>query len=237
MNETITAIEKRATDAHAEAAAIIIRDQDTLTLANTKTLMLKALIKEIDDTFKPIYDAQKTTAKLTKDTWDSFRVPLDMDYCRIKTSIGAFLTEQDRLKKEAEHRAWQAEQEKVRAEAEARRVAEEALKKAAALEAKGQNEKAEQVLNKAAAQETKIAEKIEAATVAAAAPIPLRVQTSGISTRPDWDVKLRDINLVPREYMMWDEVKSRKAMRDSKGTIEIPGVDKIEKTIVSQRAV
>ena len=235
MNETITAIEKRATDAHAEATAIVIRDQDSLTLANVKSILIKGLIKEIDDTFKPIYDSQKATAALTKETWDRFRVPLDGDYRRIKGDIGTFLAEQDRLKREAEHRVWQAEQERIRAEAEARRVAEEALKKAATAEANGQNEKAEKILNKAAAEEMKISEKIEAATVAAVAPIPLRSQTVGISTREDWDIELFDISMVPREYLAFDEVKARRVVRASKGSIQIPGVKNIKKTIVSQR--
>ena len=236
MNEIIiTAIEKRAADAHTEAAAIVIRDQDSLTLANGKSLVLKALIKEIDDTFKPIYDAQKATAALTKETWDKFRVPLDGDYRRIKADIGTFLAEQDRLKKEAEHRAWQAEQEKLRAEAEARRIADEALKKAAEAEAKGDSEKAEKILNSAAIKEDKMAVRIEAATVAASTPIPAKAQTVGISTREDWDIELVDVNLVPREYMLPDEVKARKIVRASKGTIQIPGFRNIKKTIVSQR--
>ncbi len=235
MNETITALEKRVADGVADASAIVIRDQGSLTLANGKTRLLKALIQEIDETFKPIHDAQKATAALTKETWDRFRVPPDKEYRRIKSDIGNFLIEQDRLKREAEHRAWQAEQEKIKAEAEAKRVAEEALKKAAALEAKGQNDKAEQVLNKAAAQETKIAETIKINSAAAAAPIPPPVQTVGISTREDWDIELIDINLVPREYMVFDEVKARKVIRASKGSVQIPGVKNIKKTIVSQR--
>jgi predicted metal-binding transcription factor (methanogenesis marker protein 9) len=236
MNETIiVALEKRVTEAHAEAAAVIIRDQDSLTRANAKTQFLKALIKEIDDTFKPIYDSQKATVALTKETWDRFRIPPDNDYRRIKADIGSFLVEQDRLKREAEHRAWLAEQEKIKAEAEARRVAEEALRKAAAAEAKGRNDKAEKILNAAAALETKIAETIKINSVAAAAPIPARVQTVGISTHEDWDIELINIDLVPRDYMMFDEVKARKVIRASKGAVQIPGVKNIKKTIVSQR--
>jgi len=235
MNETIVALEKRVADAHAEAITIIIHDQTSLTRANEKSLGLKALIKFIDDTFKPLYDADRAKAALTKETWDRFRVPPDTDYRRIKADIGNFLAEQDRLKREAEHRAWLAEQEKIKAEAEARRVAEEALRKAALAEAKGQSDKAEQILNKAAALETKISETIKINSVAAAAPIPARVQTVGISTREDWDIELIDINLVPREYMMFDEVKARKVVRASKGAVQIPGIKNIKKTIVSQR--
>lgn len=138
-------------------------------------------------------------------------------------------------KRVSETLVWQAEQEKIKAEAEAKRVAEEALKKAAAAEAKGQNEKAEKILNTAAAQETKISERIQVNTVAASAPIPAPVQTVGISTREDWDIELLNINLVPRDYLMFDEVKARKVVRASKGAVQIPGVRNIKKTIVSQR--
>jgi hypothetical protein len=235
MNETITALEKRVTESVAEASAIIIRDQETLTVANTKSRFLKGLLQEIDDTFKPIHDSQKATAALTKETWDRFRVPPDKEYRRIKADIGTFLEKQEQLKREAEHRVWLAEQEKIKAEAEARRVAEEALRKAAVLEAKGQNEKAEQVLNKAAAQETKIAETIKVNSIAAAMPIPEPVKTIGISTREDWDIELIDIDLVPRDYLVFDDVKARKVVRASKGAVQIPGVKNIKKTIVSQR--
>ena len=235
MNESIVAIEKRAEEAHAEASAIVIRDQDTLTRANAKTIAIKGLIKEIDDTFEPIYKAQKATAALTKETWDRFRVPLDMDFKRIKKDVGDYQVEQDRLKREAEHRIWQAEQDKLKAEAEARRVAEEALRKAALAEAKGNQDKADKILEKAAVQETKISEKIEAATVAASAPIPEPVKASGFSYRTDWDIKLIDINAVPREYLMFDEVKARKVVRASKGAVKIEGVLNIEKRIDVQR--
>lgn len=235
MSETITAIEKRVADAHAEAAAIIIRDQDGLTRANEKSLVLKALIKEVDDTFEPLYKKAKESAALAKATWDRYRVPLDGDYRRIKGEIGAFLIEQDRLKKEAEHRAWMAEQEKIRVEAEARTVAEEALRKASIAEKNGHNERAEKILNKAAEEETKISERIAVATAAAAAPIPVRAQTIGISTREDWDIELVDVNLVPREYMVFDDVKARRDVRASKGAAQIPGIKNIKKTIVSQR--
>ncbi|MCX6574974.1 MAG: hypothetical protein NTV82_01125 [Candidatus Aminicenantes bacterium] len=235
MSETITALEKRVTDASAEAAAIIIRDQDSLTRANAISLGLKALIKEIDETFEPIYKKAKETTAQAKETWDRYRIPPDTEYRRIKSDIGSFLVEQDRLKREAEHRVWMAEQEKIKAEADARRVAEEALRKAAIAEANGQNEKAERILNRAAAQETKISEKIEAATVTAAVPIPIRAQTVGISAREDWDIELLDISMVPREYLIFDKVKARRVIRASKGLIQIPGVKNVKKTIVSQR--
>jgi hypothetical protein len=245
MNDiTITALEKRVTESVAEASAIVIRDQGSLTRANEKSRLLKALIQEIDDTFKSIYDKAKETVSEAKAKWDRFRLPADTEYRRIKSDIGNFLAEQDRLKREAEHRVWLAEQEKIKAEAEARRVAEEALKKAAAAEAKGQNDKAEQILNKAAAQETKISETIKINSIAAAVPIPAPVQTVGISTREDWDIELIDINLVPRDYLMFDEVKARKVVRASKGAVQIGmiregvftlGVKNIKKTIVSQR--
>jgi hypothetical protein len=234
MNETITALEKRVTETVAEATAIIIRDQDSLTRANEKTVGLKILIKFIDDTFKPLYDADRAKAAMTKETWDRFRVPPDKEYRRIKADIGTFLEQQLQLAREAEHRAWVAEQEKIKAEAERKRIEEEAIRKAAEAESKGENEKAAAILEKAVAKEEKLSAKIdEAATVAGYVPPP--VKTVGISTREDWDIELLDINLVPREYLMFDEVKARKVVRASKGAVQIPGVKNIKKTIVSQR--
>ena len=242
-HEIITALEKRVGDAHSEAVAIVIRDQESLTFANVKSQVLKALIKEIDDTFKPIYDSQKATAVLTKETWDSFRIPPDTDYRRIKSDIGTFLEKQEQLKREAGHRAWLAEQEKIKAEADRKRIAEEAIRKAVEAENKGDNEKAAAILEKAAVKEENLSAKIEgAATVAAYVPPPAK--TVGISTREDWDIELIDISLVPREYMMFDEVKARKVVRASKGAVQIGmlrdgifalGVKNIKKTIVSQR--
>jgi len=233
-HEIITALEKRVTEAVAEATAIIIRDQDSLTRANAHSQCLKALIKEIDETFEPIYDSQKESLAITKEKWNRYRLPPDTQYRRIKGDIGAFIVEQDRLKREAEHRAWLAEQEKIKLDADRKRIEEEAIRKAAEAELKGDNEKAAAILEKAVAKEEKLSAKIEeAATVAAYVPPP--VKTVGISTREDWDIELLDINLVPRDYLMFDEAKARKVIRASKGTIQIPGVKNVKKTIVSQR--
>ena len=235
MNETITALEKRVSDEVAEATAIVIRDQDSLTLANEKSRGLKALVKFIDDTFKPLRDADLAKAALTKETWDRFRIPPDTEYRRIKADIGTFLEKQEQLKREAEHRAWLAEQEKIKAEADRKRIAEDALRKAAEAESKGDNEKAAAILEKAAVKEEKLSAKIDETATRAVYVPPPPVKAVGFSSREDWDIELIDISLVPREYLMFDEVKVRKVVRASRGAVQIPGVKNIKKRIDSQR--
>ena len=114
-----------------QAAAIIVRDQETLTRANDFSIAVKRLRREIEETFDPIIEAAHRAHKVALDKKRKYIEPVDAAEKMVKGKIGAYLTEQDRIRREAERKAWEAEQEKIRAQQEALRKARESERQAA----------------------------------------------------------------------------------------------------------
>jgi hypothetical protein len=115
-----------------QASAIIIRDQDTLTGANDFSIAIKRMRREIEETFDPIIEAAHVAHKVALDKKRKYIDPVDAAEKMVKGKIGSYLTEQERIRKEAERKVWEAEQEKIRAQQEATRKAQEAERKAEA---------------------------------------------------------------------------------------------------------
>lgn len=228
-------IEKDVQVAETEAKSIVIRDQQSLTEANQMCAGLKGLLKKIDETFKPIYDSQKASLQTTKEKWEGHRAPVKAQFDRIKGEIGTFLDDQERIRKEAEHKAWLAEQERLRAEAEKIRAEEEALAKAEAAQEAGDKEAADRYMAEAIEKGEGLEETISKAEETLSVPPPPPPVVQGFSSRTIWDIEIVDETLVPREYMVVDHVAIRKVVNASKGKVKIPGVKNIEKTIRSQR--
>jgi hypothetical protein len=113
-----------------QAAALTITGQASLTIANDFSIAIKRLRKEIDDTFDPIIEAAHIAHKVALDKKRKHVEPVNAAEREVKGKIGAYLTEQDRIRREAERKAWEAEQEKIRAQQEARRREQEVLRRA-----------------------------------------------------------------------------------------------------------
>ena len=249
-------IERQVTELQRQAAAISITDQGSLTIANQFSIAVKLLRKEIDGTFDPIIEAAHKAHKLALDKKRKFVEPVDAAEKLVKGKIGDYLAEQDRIRREAERRAWEAEQEKIRVQQEALRAAREAEEKArreaAEAEARASRarseesrrraqEEAERIRKEAEAEQQKILEaaaekesKLVEEQKAAVPPTPAPA-TKGISTRQDWDFEVMDAAAVPREYLVVDEVKVRQIVRAMKGETNIPGIRVFSKTVVTQR--
>lgn len=249
-------IERQVPALAAQADALVIVDQGTLSVANQFSIAVKRLRKEIDEAFDPIIEAAHRAHKTAIDKKRKYVEPVDTAERLVKGKIGAYLEEQDRIRREAERRVWEAEQEKIRVQQEALRVAREAEEKARreaaeaeARAARARNEesrkkaqeeadrirreaeaKQQRILEEAAAKESKLVE--EQRAIAPAAPAPT---TKGISTRQDWDFEIMNAAAIPREYLIVDEVKVRQIVRAMKGETNIPGIRVFPKTIVTQR--
>lgn len=114
-----------------QASAIIIRDQDSMAVANDFSIAIKKMRREIDEAFDPIIEAAHRAHKVALDKKRKYIEPVDAAEKMVKGKIGVYLTEQERIRKEAERRAWEAEQEKIRVQQEERRKAQEAERQAA----------------------------------------------------------------------------------------------------------
>jgi hypothetical protein len=122
------------------------------------------------------------------------------------------------------------EEEKERKIEEERRKKEEALEKAAELEKAGDQKKAEEELEKA----EKIEEKEELLSLEPKFK-PAMPETKGTSITQRWKFRVKNLKLVPREYLKLDEVKVGSAVRLSKGQVEIPGIEPYSVDSVSIR--
>ena len=79
---------------------------------------------------------------------------------------------------------------------------------------------AKRALVASAAGEPRIAEKF----IAQAAAVHQPLKAAGLSFRDDWKFEIVNAALVPAEYLMPDEAKIGKAVREQKETCHIPGV-------------
>ena len=205
-----------------KASLYKVADQATLTKANEFLLSVKAMRKQINETFDPIirkaHDAHKEVISKKK----TFETPLIEAERIIKGEIGAYMTEQDRIRREAEEKA---RREREEAERKAKEEEERRLQKAIEAEEAGNIEAAENILNS-------IPSKPEQITT----PIPMKPLTQGISIQTRWKFRINDVGKIPHEYMIPDEQKIGAVVRATKGQVQIPGVEIYSEDSVSARA-
>jgi hypothetical protein len=153
--------------------------------------------KEKDSVFKPINAGLRAFSALVARALD----PMKQWEISIKRAMIKYSDEQDRLRQEQQRLA------NERAQAEQRRLQEIADRAAA----KGQDGKAEVFTERAAS--------VVAPIVQTAAP-----KVAGISIPKVWRFEITDEDLIPREYLVVDEVRIRKVVNALKADTNIPGV-------------
>ena len=145
---------------------------------------------------KPFEDKAKTIRTL-------FKMPIDILKAAEAKIKNAILDWNDKL--EADRQAKEAALRKAQ-EAEAKKL------EAKANRAKDPEKKAEL---QAQAEAVKLAEPIVATQT---------TKVEGISTVTSWSFEIVDQNLIPKDYLMPDEVKIGKVVRATQGSLQIPGV-------------
>ena len=169
-----------------------------------------ARIKMVEERLGPAkrktYEAYREVMELMK----SFVDPLEAAKKTVSSRAYSWQqVEEARKRKEAEEARKKAEAEA----AEKRRIEEEnRLALAERLEKEGMAEQAEEVLSAPVV--------VEVAEVAAPAP---KMTVAGASTRSNWQGKVVDENLIPREYMMPNLVKLNQVTKAMKAETKIPG--------------
>lgn len=177
--------------------------------------IVSGCLKRVKEVFAPAKkkadEAHAEICALEKRAAKSFEIARDA----LKLKIGAWEDEQERLRNEANLKAAQ----------EARKRAEdETLRRAAAMEANGDKEAAERILE---------------------APAPIRInpedlipeaqKVKGNVIRKSWGFQIIDPLAVPREYLMVDESKIRRVVQALGNETRIDGVAVFPKSIVGSR--
>jgi hypothetical protein len=131
-------IESQALALPDQAKLITVTDNDSMERANAFKLDIKAMIKEIDEWFKPLADKAFQSHRAITGKWKETKAPLEQADAHVTQQVKLYLAD-IRRKQEAEEARLR---EQARKEEEERR-----LREAEELEAEGRTEEAEEVLS------------------------------------------------------------------------------------------
>jgi len=205
-------LEQKALSFPEQARVFKVADQATLNKANDFLLVIKAMQKEINETFDPVikkaHDAHKEAVAQKK----KHEAPLKEAEGIVKTLMGVYLAEQRRLQVAAEEEA-----RRLQREAELRKIEEENKQRAEAQEAIDDSDfdKAREIL----------AKEVPAAEIIPMPITPPPPKLEGVSVRQIWKFRIIDENAIPREYLKVDEASIGVVVRTLKDRARIPGVE------------
>lgn len=225
-NQELEKVEQKANELVQRALKIKVVDVATQKTASEYLLAIAAMRKEVQNTFKPMKQAARKLHLTVCEQEEKHAEPLEQAEQMLKAELGSFVREQMRLAREAEEAA------RKKAMEEAERAAKEeaerlALEDAETLAAAGNMAAAEAVLSNPAP--------VPIRYVAPAPIAPAVTKVAGISTREDWDFRIVDASLIPREYLTVNESAIRAVGKSTKGNAKIPGVEFFARTIVAAR--
>lgn len=168
---------------------------------------VKGLQKSIKETFRPhIETAHKAWKNLISEEKKHLE-PLIRCEEILKGKIGAFLQEQEAIRRKEQ----QKQDELARKAAERERARLE--KKAEKLKSKGEEDKAEEILEEA--------ENVHKPSILVESNVQ---KQEGVSTTKAWKFRIENEALVPRTFLIVDESKIRKQVNVTKGETNIPGI-------------
>lgn len=204
------ALSQEVTDIEFQAGAITIDNEDDYKEAGQFGRLLKQRTAEVKDFWKPLKEAaHKAHAEICARE-KAMLQPLSNAEKILKQTMGAYISEQERIRREAEEAARRA------AQAEAERRLQEAI----ALEAQGKTDAAD-----AAVEEAEIMDEMSnAVSVTAEKP-----KAEGVTTKKDWEIESIDSSKVPVlvagvELRPVDTAAVMRLIRSTKGQVHIPGV-------------
>lgn len=212
-------VEEKAVTIVEQAKAVTVKDSETYTAAGALWKSIGDMIKEVKDTFDPICDAAHKAHKAAVEKRSKYLDPLTLAQKSIKKLMSDYDAEQDRKRREEQRII----EERLRKEEEERRLME-AIAAEEALKAQGATQ--EEV-----AQET--ATILEAPVTVAPVVLPKSTPKleGGPVYRTVWKFRIKDANLIPRQYMIPDEKAIGAVIRSSQGRISIPGVEPYEERV------
>ena len=201
---------QEVTDIEFRAESFVIQTPEDYEAAGEFGKLLKRKAAEVTGFFKPMKDSAYQAHKAVCDREKAMLTPLKNAEKIVKKTMGDYLMEQERIRREAEEAARRAAEEER----------ERTLKEAMALEAAGDKEGAE-----AAVEEAVVMDEATGYSV----PAPVKPKVSGVSTSKDWEITSIDTAKVPvnfsgMELRPVDQAAVMRLIRASKGSIAIPGI-------------
>lgn len=201
---------QQVSDIEFQAESFVIKTPEDYEAAGEFGKLLKQKAAEVTGFFKPMKDSAYQAHKAVCDREKAMLTPLKNAEKIVKKTMGDYLMEQERIRREAEEAARRAAEEER----------ERKLREAEELEAAGDKEGAE-----AAVEEAVVMDEATGYSV----PAPVKPKVSGVSTSRDWEITSINTSAVPisfsgMELRPVDQAAVMRLIRASKGTIEIPGI-------------
>ena len=200
-------VTKEVATVEVQANALKVIDTASYLAAGELWKSIKTLRAKIADTFDDIIKAAHLAHKKAIEKKKMHDDPLNAAERLVKKEMERFDTEQERIRKAEEDRLQKIAQK----EAEDRRL-EEAL----AAEKAGRKEEAAAIIE----------------TPVTIAPVVIAKVTpkmeGGPVYRTIWKFRIMNAALIPREYLMPDEVKIGGIVRSMKSAVSIPGIEAYE---------
>ena len=210
VTEQEKTLSKQVTEIEFQASAITIASEEDYQNAAGFGRMLKQRTSDVKEFWKPMKDAaHKAHAEICSKE-KAMLQPLTNAEKILKNTMGAYVAEQDRKRREAEEAARRAAQEEV----------DRKMQEAIDLDAAGDAAGAEMAMMEAEVMD----DMSESVAVAGAKP-----KADGASASKDWEIVDIDTNLVPTsvagvEIRPVDKAAVMRLIRASKGSIKIEGV-------------
>lgn len=210
VTEQEKTLSKQVTEIEFQASAITIASEEDYQNAAGFGRMLKQRTSDVKEFWKPMKDAaHKAHAEICSKE-KAMLQPLTNAEKILKNTMGAYVAEQDRKRREAEEIARRAAQEEV----------DRKMQEAIDLDAAGDAAGAEMAMMEAEVMD----DMSESVAVAGAKP-----KADGASASKDWEIVDIDTNLVPTsvagvEIRPVDKAAVMRLIRASKGSIKIEGV-------------
>ena len=203
-------LNREVTDIEFQAESMVIQNDEDYAAAGEFGKLLKQKAAQVTSFFKPMKDSAYQAHKAVCDREKAMLTPLKNAEKIVKKTMGDYLMEQERIRREAEEAARRAAEEER----------ERKLKEAMALEAAGDKEGAE-----AAVEEAVVMDEATGYSV----PASVKPKVSGVSTSKDWEITSIDTAKVPvnfsgMELRPVDQAAVIRLIRASKGSIAIPGI-------------
>lgn len=221
-----TDLEAEAGLALADAREFAITSPEKAQEAANELQNVHEMKKRIVDHFEPMRKTSYEAYQAVLTSKAEYLRPLETAEKILKSKLGGWQAAQDALR-EAEMKA---AQEKAEAEARAKREAEAKAMQDQAAAAKRAGDVQQAAELRTAAKELKAAPVVVA--VDAVAPV---VKPTGVSTTYSYDFEIDNVALIPREYMVPDEVAIRRVVKALKEKTNIPGLRVVRKPMVSVR--
>lgn len=206
MESAVELIKKEVLPIPEQAKLIVVKDAATMANANSFFLIIKGLRKRIAATFDPMEKAAKQTKQKAEESRktivaerEKVEAPLIVGENWLNQQMTKYKLDQDRIREAEKARLRQiAIQEEIDRR---KKVEEEKLAEAELLEKAGMKEESQQLVSEA------IQEQEAPLTVKTSEPDIREVKMEGATLQTNWYFKIVNENIIPRPYMMPDEVK------------------------------